>query len=186
MSLRQRLRSDLAPCHDRLDRFFSDIDLATPPGLLLFLRAHRAAFATIRPAPGGRTGQPLLDTMIAAIDADLRHLGTAPPPRLTSLTLTHADAQDYVLLGSRLGSQVLRRRWQAATDPRVQGAGAYLSLPPLTDRWRAFCDAAGASPADGTQADATLTQSRQLFELFLAAGHAACRDAAPLVSERTA
>ncbi len=185
-SLRERLRSDLAPCHDQLDRFFSDIDLATWSGLSLFLRAHRAAFAAIRPAPGGRTGQPLLDTMIAAIDADLRHLQAPPPPLMPALTLTHAGAQDYVLLGSRLGSHVLRRRWQGATDPHLQGAGAYLSLPPLTDRWRAYCEAAGARPAEGTEADAELVQARLLFELFLAAGHAARRDIATSPSQRTA
>lgn len=174
-SLRQRLRADLAPSHERLDRFFSDLDLSTRAGLTLFLRAHRAAFAAIRPAPGCRTGQPLLDRMIAAIDADLDQLDAPAPPRLAPLVLQRSRAQDYVLLGSRLGSQLLRRRWQAASDPCLRAAGAYLSLPPLTDRWRAFCDEAGARSAHGTDADAELAEAERLFELFLSAGHAARR-----------
>ncbi len=174
-SLRQRLRADLAPSHERLDRFFSDLDVSSRPGLSLFLRAHRAAFAAIRPAPGGRTGRPLLDRMIAAIDADLARLDAPAPPRLPPLALHRPGAQDYVLLGSRLGSQLLRRRWQAATDPCLRAAGAYLSLPPLTDQWRGFCDEAGARPARGAEADADLAEAGRLFELFLSAGHAARR-----------
>ena len=45
--------------------------------------------------------------MIEAIDADLATLDTVVPPPLPPLQLTRPEAQDYVLLGSRLGSQLL-------------------------------------------------------------------------------
>ena len=124
--------------------------------------------------------------MIAAIDADLARLKAPAPPRLAPLVLHRHGAQDYVLLGSRLGSQLLRRRWQAATDPCLLAAGAYLSLPPLTDQWRGFCDEAGARPADGTDADAELAEAERLFELFLSAGHAARHSTPAPENERIA
>lgn len=184
-TLRHRLRQDLAPRHARLDAFYSEFDLTMPPGLGGFLAAHRAAFAAIRPVPGGHVGQPLLDRMIAAIDRDLGALGHEPAPALAALTLTSAVAQDYVLLGSRLGSQLLRRRWSETRDPRAATAGTYLSLPPMGAAWRAFCDDAAARPGQGTVADSALAQAGALFDLFLQAGHLA-RQSRPTRIERSA
>ncbi|EYD73058.1 hypothetical protein [Limimaricola hongkongensis] len=186
--LRSRLRRDLAARHARLDACFSRFDLTTRPGLSGFLAAHRTAFAAIRPAPGGLTGALLLDRMIAAIDADLGVLDHAPDAGPAPLRLTRSMAQDYVLLGSRLGSQLLRRRWAAARDPVLLAAGAYLSLPPMAQDWRAFCDRAGALPDQGTEADLVVHEAGQLFDLFLAAGQAGTQSfAAPTAaqSERT-
>lgn len=170
--LRHRLRRDLAARHERLDACFSRFDLTTRGGLSGFLGAHRAAFAAIRPAPGGQTGQALLDRMIAAIDADLMRLGQPPAPGLAPLQLTRPLAQDYVLLGSRLGSQLLRRRWATAQDPVLRAAGAYLSLPPMAGEWRAFCERTGSLPGTGAQADRVIEEAARLFDLFLAAGQA--------------
>ncbi|MGR3625295.1 MAG: hypothetical protein ACU0A0_03290 [Limimaricola sp.] len=186
--LRSRLKRDLVARHERLDACFSRFDLTTRPGLSGFLAAHRTAFAAIRPASGGLTGGPLLGRMIAAIDADLGVLGHAPGAGPAPLRLTRSMAQDYVLLGSRLGSQLLRRRWAAARDPRLRSAGTYLSLPPMARDWRAFCDRAGALPGEGTEADKVVCEAGQLFDLFLAAGQVDAQSfAAPTAapSERT-
>lgn len=174
-TLRTRLKRVLAARHARLDTLFSSFDLTTRPGLTGFLAAHRTAFAAIRPAPGGLTGPALLTRMIDAIDADLATLDAVAPPPLAPLQLTRPEAQDYVLLGSRLGSQLLRRRWAAATDPALQDAGRYLTLPPLTGQWRRFCDGAEALGGSGTGSDAIIAEAGALFDLFVTAGHAACK-----------
>lgn len=187
--LRSRLREDLAPRHERLDACFSRFDLTTRPGLSGFLAAHRAAFAAIRPAPGGLTGQALLDRMIAALDTDLDRLGHESLPTLAPCRLSQPMAQDYVLLGSRLGSQLLRRRWEAGRDPELHAAGSYLSLPPMAAEWRAFCLRASAQPGLGTEADRVIAEAGGLFDLFLTAGQDAAlpprATPAPL-TERTA
>ena len=174
-SLRRRLRTDLADRHARLDAGFSRFDLTTRAGLTGFLAAHRAAFAAIDPAPGGLTGGPLLARMIAALDTDLDRLGQGPGPDLPVLRLRRPMAQDYVLLGSRLGSQLLRRRWAAASDPDLRAAGAYLSLPAMTGDWQAFCTRTQALPGFGAVADETVCEAGRLFDLFLSAGQGAAR-----------
>ncbi|SDE61233.1 hypothetical protein [Limimaricola pyoseonensis] len=173
MPLRRRLKSDLAPVHDRLDALFSGFDLRDPDDLGGFLAAHRLAFAAIRPAPGGATGGALLDRMTAALDADLAALGRAPGPALPLLELREPLAQDYVLLGSRLGTQVLARRWAEGRDPRARTAGRYLSLPPMAAEWRGFCEMADRLPGDDARAAAVLAEAAALFALFHAAGEAA-------------
>lgn len=98
-------------------------------------------------------------------------------------------AQDYVLLGSRLGSQLSRRRWEAGRDPELRAAGSYLSLPPMTAAWRTFCLEAGAQPGAGTEADRMIAEAGGLFDLVLTAGQDAARlpRAVPaLMPERTA
>ncbi len=170
--MRQRLRHDLTRVHGRLDTAFSAFDLHSKPDYIRFLSAHRLAFAAIRPARDALTDQHLLDRMIGAIDDDLDTLGNRGPavslrPRVVAQPL----AQDYVLLGSRLGTQVLHRRWLAATDRGIRRAGSYLSLPPMQLEWRAFCNRAMAMGAEGRTADAVLAEAEALFVLFLEAGH---------------
>ncbi len=171
-SLRYRLRQDLASDHAKLDAAFAPLDLRQAADFKVFLGAQRLAFAAIDPGPAGagnRVDAALIDRLVSALDRDLDRLGATLPAPLRRLAVMPGLALDYVVLGSRLGTQMLRRQWQTSKDPAVLAADAYMALPPMTEAWRGFCDRAGRLPADGADAARAVQQSRALFDLFGAA-----------------
>jgi heme oxygenase len=78
----------------------------------------------------------------------------------------HPLAVLYVLLGSGMGAEVLRRRWLAASDPVVRGAGHLFGLPPRTAGWRQFCAEMAGRPADGADAAEVLRDAVRIFGLY--------------------
>jgi hypothetical protein len=173
--LRRRLRCDLAAHHDALDERFSGLDLCRREGLGRFLRAHRAAFGAMRealPAQPGRVGSDLLGGLVGALDSDLAVLGLSAPG-LSPRPGFHARAVDHVVLGSRLGTKVLRQRWAASGDGDVMRAGAYMSMPGPAGAWQAHCDEVSMMTADDAEADRICEDGRRLFHLFAEALDAA-------------
>lgn len=169
-NLRDRLRSSTARQHEAVDRAFSRLDLHDPAALSDLFRALRTAIGAVRCLPGAQAAEALAlrDEAIEALDADLRHLGAPRSSPLSPVEL-HATAVLYVLLGSRMGMGVLRRRWSTATDPVARGAGRSFGLAAQTPAWRRFCEATSGRPADGPEADAILHDAGRLFDLYLAA-----------------
>ena len=169
-NLRERLRAGTRARHEDVDAAFSQLDLRERDGLARFLDAQGGALRAIRCTSGRHAAEAgaLRAEMLGAVEADLRHLGhraeRAPPP-----VDLHPTAVLYILLGSALGAQVLRRRWLASGDPLVRGAGAYFGLPPRGAAWRLFCEEAAATPAQGEEADAILRDANRVFGLYLAA-----------------
>ena len=164
--LRQATRDD----HDCVDAVLSGVDIRCADGFRRFLLIHREGFGTMLALadPRGEASWRLR-TLTARIDADLRSLGVGPE------VAGHAgDAQgtvdalalDYMIEGSRLGSQVLARHWAGARDPLVKRADAYFSLPPAPERWRAVCAALSAIDADSPRAAAIVADTGRLFGIF--------------------
>lgn len=106
--------------------------------------------------------------MCTAIAADLDTLGANSPPALAPHK-ADATAVLYVLLGSRMGTQVLARRWSLTADDEARGAGRYLGLDPRKDCWRALCLRLAGRPAYGAAADAMISQVALIFDLYSAA-----------------
>jgi len=168
ISLRDRLRGETAPWHERVDRAYSTLDLRRAADFETFLGAQMAVLRAIQCRPGCRAedAEPLRADMIAALTADLRDLGRGPVPS----GATHqfdATAVLYILLGSRMGTQVLRRRWLEATDPAVASAGRYLGLATPASTWRAFCAELMQAPGQGAEADRIVGDACRLFDLHL-------------------
>ena len=169
-SLRDRLRADTAAWHERVDRAYTTLDLRQSADLGTFLGAQLSVLLAIRchPGPHADAADELRACMAAAILADLRHLDRAPV--LTRQTRRFdATSVLYILLGSRLGTRVLHRRWLEATDPAVKGAGSYLGLAPPSDAWRALCGELMQRPPQGAEADRVVEDACLLFDLHLGA-----------------
>lgn len=173
ISLRDRLRHDTSDDHDRLDALFGTLDLTSAAGITRFFAAHRAGFAAMRdvfPGDGGFVAFFEVDEMVAALDADLRTLkGKAPS---LSLEPVGHQAFDHIILGSRLGTAVLRRTWQTATDDRVRAASRYFSLAGKKLSWQAHTARLHVQSSDGHTADRVIDETRTLYTLFERAYHA--------------
>ncbi len=170
-SLRRRLRMETRPSHDRVDALFSSLDLTTRAGLARFLSAQRRGFGVLRAAMTtyGLVGRSDLDETLARLDHDLATLSAPAPGFLAGIDQVLPDAADHMILGSRLGTEVLRRRWSVAREKEVLSAGAYLSAPTDHTVWRRHTTCLDLMPPDGDHADRVVTDVLRLFEVFAAA-----------------
>ncbi|WP_407493313.1 hypothetical protein [Pseudooceanicola sp. MF1-13] len=157
----------------------SQFDLSTPVGLAVFLAMQQAALDALIAADGGDRTRSILPDLAARAADDLATLGATPAPQRPALgTTPDAMAVDYVLLGSRLGTAVLKKRWSMATDERVHAASAYFSAPTYIDVWQAFCSAAAEVPADSPQAQTIVNDTSRLFDFYHGCAVAAHKDLA--------
>lgn len=173
-TLRDRLRRGSSAAHERLDTEVSRLDLTGREGFAAFLAMQATALdAMIR---GGASGDLLTVEMLADLRdsalSDLEVLGVQAPA-LGDTGPMRREAVDYVILGSRLGTAVLRRRWLEADDELVQRASRYFIQPQLSSLWRSHCAAMSARPGADATADLVLADVIALFTLFRAALDAA-------------
>ena len=162
------LKDQTSSEHDRLDTLLSALDVSSFDGLAGFLAIHRHCFNAMLPAavPGDDAFAALVE-MIRCIDSDLGALGVECTAGLVPpLGPVHGLALDYVLEGSRLGTKVLRRRWEASDDPRVRAANAYFMITPVPGRWRDVCAALSAVAPDSPEAAQITRDTEKLFALF--------------------
>lgn len=168
VSLRDRLRVDTRAAHAGLDAALAGLDLREADGLSVFLAVQYGALATLHCAdgPDRAEAEALSAQLRAALGADLEALGHDPRgPAVPPLT-ADATAVLYILLGSRLGTQVLARHWRAGALGRARGAGRYFDLDPRKEAWRAFCLRAGAEPPDGPRAGRVTADAAAIFDHF--------------------
>lgn len=161
------MRRDSGDLHHALDTRLSLCDLTTPDGLARFLKATEHGLAPL--AATQAPSAPLAADLVARLHADLATLGHDPLPPATPLRADLSPwAVDYVVLGSRLGTSVLARQWQAATDAGVRAADRYFSAPPQPRAWRDFCGQTGNMSPIGETADRAMDDILDIFQLFYA------------------
>lgn len=168
-SLRIRLREELRPVHDRLDARVGELDLRSRDGYSRFLRMHHVAFNALTRLHGleGRVKPKMLAAYRAALADDLGALGLAPMEQSLGVpSVSLCASVDHVVLGSRLGTAVLRKQWQRTDDPVVRAAGRYFSIPSDLELWRDHVADLSALPADAPVADDLIRQTKMLFALF--------------------
>ena len=166
-NLRLRLRDGCADLHDRLDGAVARMDVREVAGLRGFLAMNAAAFGALAcgGAKGVHVGTATIAGLAEAATRDLVSLGAAPGR--VAPVMADPLAVDYVVLGSRMGTRVLRRRWQGARNSSVLQADRYFSQPDMAPEWRALCDDLSARPGDDARARVVLADARALFTLFL-------------------
>jgi len=118
-------------------------------------------------AGGRRSGRAgLFDALASRAEADLARLGVTLPAPLPLDGALYPVAADYVLLGARMGSRVIKARWRRATDPAICAASLYFDAPDGLMEWRSFCGWAEARPANGSAADRAVAHARRVFDYF--------------------
>lgn len=165
---RHVLRHETQEDHSRIDAALSASDVSCQEGLGEFLRIHLTCFEVMqRAATQDSRAERSLQTMCSAIKRDLSVLmQIRRPPQTEALGPTDPLALDYLIEGSRLGTIVLRRRWDCTDDPVVRAADSYFSIQPEAGRWREVCKDLSAIPSDSPRAAAMIRDTKDLFGLF--------------------
>lgn len=165
-NLRARLRGDTRQCHAALDDQVSRLDRQGAEGYARFLLLQWRLFAALEPVSRDAACAPVIRDLKQRAGEDLERLGrTAPVPVLP--LVPHPLAVDYLVSGSRLGAQVLRKRWLDRGLPEVARAHAYLSAPSCIGHWRSFIARAEEMPAAGVAADLIVKDCTCLFDFCL-------------------
>lgn len=165
-NVRTRLRYETRAAHEQLDDMVSDFDLTTQRGLACFLQMQIRAFSSLQPHAYGTACQGALGDLTYRANCDLARFEQQAQSPVQIAGSLHPHAIDYVVAGSRLGTQVLKKRWLATTDDRVREADAYFSAPAYIGVWKAFCAAAEAMSATGTIADTIIDDVHRIFALY--------------------
>lgn len=166
-TLRTRLRRDTQTAHANLDRVITAFDVASVPGLKAFLSLQRHALTTLTKTEPFPACAPMMQDLLVRIDEDQRKIGAtgplAPDPFRCHF---HPKAIDYVMAGSRLGTTVLRRQWEASKSDLVQQTNAYFSAPSYIEYWQQFSkDAADMSGDTGISAQ-ICADAGLIFEFY--------------------
>lgn len=164
---RAQLRDETRTHHDAVDALFSSLDLGARSGMGRFVRVHECAFSSLLPSSDGAACRDLLADLVDRLRRDLSRLGEeALAPEPEPAPAYHPLAVDYVVEGSRLGTNVLRRRWEASGDPVVRAADAYFTRPHEPVPWRTVCSRLASLPPDGDLAADVSRSTVAIFELF--------------------
>ena len=167
--LRKRVRSALADDHDRVDAQFAELEIQSRSGLATFLQTHRAAFDAMLVSGtsfDGRVKDTHIIDIIKALDTDLKAL-RVPVYRLNVPAFSYNPlAVDHIVLGSRLGTAVLRSKWLMSSDRQVRQARSYFAQPQMTEEWRAHCMHLSSLDATDETGKQLIEDARRLFVLF--------------------
>lgn len=158
-NLRDALRNATSGPHQRLDVELSRLDLADDQDRRAFCMVQRRGFSRLAEACGWDAAEAttaLRDTL-EALDDDL---GSAPASGPGLDLPLHRDAVAYLMLGSQLGTAVLRRR---LPEPPLRG---FFALTGDRGAWRAFCQRLATQPVDGPEAQRVLRDAIRAFSIF--------------------
>jgi heme oxygenase len=167
-SLRMMLRAGTRIEHELTEQAFEAFDVATSAGLHRFLLAHRMALETARSRTGSdaRAGQEIA-FMLDLIRTDLASLGDSAvlPIDISDSTPLHPMGVRYVLLGSRLGSQILAERVSTSPEKNLQSAGTYVSDRTLLPAWKSLLQTLEGADAAAQEGDIRMSAA-ETFKLF--------------------
>lgn len=170
---RHHLRHSTAAEHEAVERAFDPLTANLHSTLSAFLSAQRSAFAALDSASGRSDrliSRGVIDDLLERLDRDLGPMGraTPAPPKMELM------AVDYLVLGSRLGTEVLRRDLMK----RIGDAGLpdYFGGAPVTGEWRQLCAELDRIGRDSAEARNITFDVCRGFGIFCAAANAARDD----------
>lgn len=163
---RHALRNGSRAEHDRVETVFAPFQ-SDPVGRMdWFLAAQRSglgALSMARVGDEGRACEVILEDLIERLDFDLATRGVMPVPVVSDRPL-RALAVDYLVLGSRLGTEVQRRMLSDRLGP--QDMPTYFMAPPATALWKRHCAHLAAIDPQSLDAPALCADVAHGFALF--------------------
>ncbi|MCB1461160.1 MAG: hypothetical protein KDJ90_01745 [Nitratireductor sp.] len=176
-NLRGRLQSELRSTHAGLDRVVSQFNLSSRAGIVGFLRMQEAALGQIPLGACNSATRRVVEDLATRARRDLDTLNI-PTLILEKNFEGKPDrhALDYVIGGSRLGSQVLKRRWKSAAVSLGGVGTSYMTAPSHLGIWRDFCELASDFPSNTEHADTIVRDASVVFALFRHAADLAYED----------
>lgn len=173
--LRMELRRATRGEHDAAEAAFAPFHAAPAQHLSWFLGCQLVALRPLY-ALAGRSGaqaEALIGDLLKALEQDCADRGWHPAPVAGHGAQTGRAldglAIDYLVLGSRLGTEVLRRRLMEEADDPLP---AYFAPRPHKDMWQQSCRELDAIPADSLRAKRLIDDTRTGFSFFYAAARA--------------
>ena len=172
MKARAALRAATAEEHERVDRLFSQLDLARAEDYRRFLLAQASAFLPIEAKLDEMGAAELVEDWPLrrrgdALRVDLADLGEALPAPLAAPEFGDPSAMlgaIYVLEGSRLGGALLKRSIPAGLPRR------FLDAPQMPGSWRKLLELLDAFLYRSDRIDSAVESARHAFQLFEAGG----------------
>ncbi|WP_156807835.1 biliverdin-producing heme oxygenase [Henriciella marina] len=157
-----------------MDALFSQHDLSTRNGLSSVLRAHSVALNRTLSALSNQTSTyaKTLQTMIAAIDEDLKALDEAVPGErhfADPAPDVHPLGLIYVIAGSTLGARILLSDIQASGDPKVAAATRYFACPATSEMWKSVSKTLKCWSGQPHEENKIVTSAQTAFSWFEAA-----------------
>jgi len=122
--------------------------------------------ARSRTGSDARAGQEIA-FMLDLIRTDLASLGDSAvlPIDISDSTPLHPMGVRYVLLGSRLGSQILAERVSTSPEKNLQSAGTYVSDRTLLPAWKSLLQTLEGADAAAQEGDIRMSAA-ETFKLF--------------------
>ncbi|MCQ8185908.1 biliverdin-producing heme oxygenase [Parvularcula maris] len=166
-SLRFLLKQQTAETHQKTDDALSLLELGTPQGLAGFLRTHARALGVIEPflqADGRYPAPPRLGLLredLAALGASMpgASLAALPPD-------THPLGVAYVIAGSALGTEVLRRRWLDEGTEETRVAYRFLSDDRMKGYWGRVLTALGEAQPSEDEVEKIVEGAEAAFGIY--------------------
>ena len=169
-NLRRRLQRDLANQHSALDDLVSQFDLTDEQGMAGFLWMHFVALSNIKHTAPRADTKAMIQDLLKRIetDLDLIRVSKNMHAKCDIYECNEPLAAEYVLGGSRLGAEVLKRRWQGSALAASGVGQAYMTAPRHLNVWRGFCEVAERMPAHSAQADRITLDAGRIFDFYTA------------------
>lgn len=173
---RRHLKQATDAHHQRVDQRFDQLDLHSNADRRIFLHSHALALSNVAPfldraheVSGPVSFLPRVwSEQVRLLEADLRQdlAVSGDNPAVFDLPLDashHVLGITYVIAGSRLGGQVLAKRFAA----KQSGARVphYLTRPLPQGAWRQLCDHLD-SIVDGEIQDQVVCSAMYMFDRF--------------------
>lgn len=139
VGFRHLLRQSTAETHERTEAVFACFLDAPQEYLTGYLAAQRSALGAMQ-AKSDSAAPPrcfdILNDLLARLDHDLPHTHL-PPMFADSLSPLDPLAVDYLVLGSRMGTEVIRRRCFPTAE--LNDIPTYFTQASHADIWHAHC-----------------------------------------------
>lgn len=171
-TFRHVIRRDTKSEHDALEAQFAPFMAAPERHLSWFLATQYAALGALlasRPVEAERMLSGLLLTeLVGRLRFDLENRGVIAPAITGAKTPLDSVAIDYLVLGSRLGTETMRRRLFA--HHQREAIPQYFLIGTMPELWQRHCAELNGIDVGSDRATAVVQDTKAGFAIFAHAG----------------